>query len=207
MEQYQFANSEARPRIGEPAGDAKEERVSAAPSEVKKERLSAIDERLPASEGTEPPPYIETSPAATHPGASAEWADPRAGIDLDVAVRSRVARRAVYEARNPPSLVRHLAQAFVGKDSPYTKSTQYTVDSRGIRKMVNASMFVDSAGFLYDFKAPPEVPNDASEASNNIPEALYPQDLRPIAPIGKYRPRGTRSTRLSIREDAQRKWS
>lgn len=161
---------------------------------------------VPTSQYEEAPPYIETNPAATHPGASSEWHDPRAGIDLDVAVRSRVARRAVYEARNPPSIVRHLAQAFVGKNSAYTKSTQYTVGPNGARKLMNASMFVDNAGFLYDYKEPPSAPKSEEDSREEGPRVAYPRDLRPMAPIGKYRPRGMRSTRLSIREDAKRKW-
>lgn len=170
------------------------------------------------------PPYLELDKRAIHPGMSSEWDDPRAGIDLDVAVRSRTARRAAYESRNPPSIVRHLAQAFVGKNSAYTESTQYVVGPGGARNLVDASMFTDSSGFLTDYDAArPKTAGDAKDRSEVVGTAeeqkgeasslenlesnlAYPRDLRPAGPFCAYRPRGIRSTRISVQEDGKRGW-
>ena len=133
-------------------------------------------------------------------------------------MRSRSARRAAYEARNPPSIVRHLAQAFVGKTSAYTESTQYAVGENGARELVNASMFTNSSGFFKDYddsrfkqvKRPEEKKNASMQSSDSqIPdnEPEYPHDLRPDSTFSDYRPRGTRSTRLSVRQDGPfREW-
>lgn len=182
-------------------------------------RTAPVPPRLPESKEVPldgVPPYLELGKSAMHPGMSSEWDDPRAGIDLDVAVRSRTARRAAYESRNPPSIVRHLAQAFVGKNSAYTESAQYAVGPGGARNLVDASAFTDSSGFLTDYDAahPPEAAHADAKGGSAVgvhepsldSNLAYPRDLRPAGPFCAYRPRGIRSTRISIQEDGSRGW-
>jgi len=176
------------------------------------------------------PAYLEAKRfAGAHPGQSPDWDDPRAGLDLDVAMRSRTARRIAYESRNPPSIVRHLAQAFVGKNSTYTESTQYTVDEHGATRLIDAAMFSNSSGFLHSVHGGPDKTEtdekkvgETVDSSQNTPypdekkvgetvdssqNTPYPDDLKPSSSFFSYRPRGLRSTRLSMREDGtQREW-
>lgn len=178
----------------------------------KKVSAPVADQQTKMMQPSDVPAYLEAKRfAGAHPGQSPDWDDPRAGLDLDVAMRSRTARRIAYESRNPPSIVRHLAQAFVGKNSTYTESTQYTVDEHGATRLIDAAMFSNSSGFLHSVHGGPDKTETdekkVGETVDSSQDTPYPDDLKPSSSFLSYRPRGLRSTRLSMREDGtQREW-
>lgn len=70
------------------------------------------------------------NPCRREIGTSHEWDDPRAGVNLELAMRRRTARVAAYERKNRPSIAAHLAPAFQGKNTLYSCSTRKNVIER-----------------------------------------------------------------------------
>lgn len=166
--------------------------------------IACANKRTHEADANGVPTRLE-KPCGIERGTSREWDDPRAGVNLELALRRRTARVAAYERKNRPSIVAHLAPAFQGKNTLYGCSTRKSfsegpsLDGATLEPRVRDDIDAILGGHLRtsDFIAP----NAPSEDSKTTRQSQCDGAVCDVESVSlQYRPRGLRSSWLTDSE-------